>query len=110
MAREKEKKIVEQQLYSMGFRAAKVPSPADCAAQLVNHPDVQRCILEVFRSLGGLAGPILNPGKWDISTADFVVEFDEEQHFNRYRLMTLDCPLLVRLTHIVELRRAPADN
>jgi len=49
---------------------------------------------EVYNSLGGKQDvPPLNFGRWDIVTKDFIIELDEEQHFNRYRKKTLDSSL-----------------
>ena len=52
------------------------------------------CYQEVFstyRSLGGIMNKMpTNFGKWDIVLDKFIVEFDEEQHFNRYRRLTLN--------------------
>ena len=49
---------------------------------------------EVFRTykrLGGILNHLpLSFGKWDICLNGFIVELDEEQHFNRYRTITLD--------------------
>lgn len=45
---------------------------------------------KVYYSLGGrLTDVPLRFGAWDILTPDFIIELDEEQHFNRYRLQTL---------------------
>jgi len=47
-------------------------------------------IIRVYRSLGGILSIAPSkPGKWDIITANFIIELDEENHFNRYREMTL---------------------
>lgn len=47
-------------------------------------------ILRVYRLLGGILDtPPLRFGPCDIVTKNFVVELDEEQHFNRYRKLTL---------------------
>lgn len=51
-------------------------------------------VRELYRELGGLQRtPLLKPEGWDLSLrAPFgrlVVELDEEQHFTRYRLVTL---------------------
>lgn len=44
-----------------------------------------------WKRLGGLPSEIpLKFGNWDIVLKDFIVELDEEQHFNRYRKITLD--------------------
>lgn len=45
----------------------------------------------VYKELGGILGePPLTFGSWDISTPEFILELDEENHFNRYRLQTLN--------------------
>ena len=44
----------------------------------------------MYKELGGILGePPLTFGSWDISTPEFILELDEENHFNRYRLQTL---------------------
>ena len=51
-------------------------------------------ICDVYKALGGIMdSPKLSPGSWDIITRDFIIELDEENHFNRYRAITLDAPL-----------------
>lgn len=48
-------------------------------------------VTRTYRRLGGiLQNPPLSFGKWDICLDGFIVELDEEQHFNRYRASTLD--------------------
>ncbi|HCN83259.1 MAG TPA: hypothetical protein DIT07_06495 [Sphingobacteriaceae bacterium] len=48
----------------------------------------------VYRNLNGQYSDIpINYGSWDISTSNFILEFDEERHFNRYRLTTLKSEL-----------------
>ena len=45
----------------------------------------------MYKELGGILGePPLTFGSWDISTPEFILELDEENHFNRYRLQTLN--------------------
>ncbi len=52
-------------------------------------PDSPR-VLGLYRDLGGIQEcPRLAPGDWDLAFEGFVVELDEELHFNRYRLQTL---------------------
>lgn len=47
-------------------------------------------ITEMYASLGGTQDKVpLNIGKYDIELEKFIIEFDEENHFNRYRLKTL---------------------
>lgn len=51
-------------------------------------------VCRVYRDLGGvLDEPIVNPGKWDIDLKTCIIELDEENHFNRYRLITLNAPI-----------------
>ena len=48
-------------------------------------------ILSVYKRLGGVqAHCIPHLGKWDMALGDLAIELDEEQHFNRYREVTLD--------------------
>lgn len=45
----------------------------------------------VYLKLGGVLNEVpLRFGGWDIVLNDFIVELDEEQHFNRFRAETLD--------------------
>jgi hypothetical protein len=47
----------------------------------------------VYNEFGGVAGRLESclPGPWDMAFTDgLIVEFDEEQHFNRYRLTALE--------------------
>lgn len=48
-------------------------------------------VIRTYKRLGGiLVEPPFSFGKWDICLSDIIVEFDEEQHFNRYRSITLN--------------------
>jgi hypothetical protein len=50
-------------------------------------------VFEVYRRLGGVQEePRVQPGPWDFQLEDGVIELDEENHFNRYRLATLYAP------------------
>jgi hypothetical protein len=47
-------------------------------------------VMRVYRSLGGILNEIpFRFGGWDIVAPNFIIELDEEQHFNRYRKQTL---------------------
>lgn len=51
-------------------------------------------IADMYRTLGGKQDEVpLNIGKYDIDLEDFIIEFDEENHFNRYRFKTLSSPI-----------------
>lgn len=54
--------------------------------------DAQDYLFQLYRELGGVLDslPSYTTGGWDIALADGrVVELDEEQHFNRYRAVSL---------------------
>ena len=50
-------------------------------------------ISAVYAALGGSGSPGFRFGGWDIHLGDIIVELDEEQHFNRYRALTLASPV-----------------
>ena len=51
-------------------------------------------INNVYKSLGGiLPDAPIKFGKFDFVCSDFILEFDEEQHFNRYRKLTLNAAI-----------------
>ena len=48
----------------------------------------------VYEQLGGRLNRLpMNLRTWDIELEQEVLEIDKEQHFNRYRLITLNSPL-----------------
>lgn len=61
----------------------------------LNHIELESSSLvnfvsDTFKKLGGQRDKLpTNYGPWDISTKGFILELDEERHFNRYRLETL---------------------
>lgn len=72
---------------------------------------LQTEILHLYRVLGGIQDqPRLAPGKWDLSFAGFVVELDEEQHFNQYRLSTLLADWATDLPWTSDYLRYSADH
>lgn len=51
-------------------------------------------VKDVYTNLKGQLDEIpLNIGNWDVSTEKFIIELDEELHFNRYRAITLTSDL-----------------
>jgi hypothetical protein len=77
-------------LADLGWRAA-ASRPAAPRVETLP-PEAAERVLALYRELGGdpLLMTPLRPGVWDIVLADGrVVELDEEQHFNRYRAVTL---------------------
>lgn len=48
-------------------------------------------VADMYGALGGKQNEVpLNTREYDIDLKDFIIEFDEENHFNRYRLKTLN--------------------
>lgn len=70
--------------------------PGVSPGNVLSRTDLQRMGLlneveRVYRKIGGILEEVpLSFGKWDIVLKDFIIELDEEQHFNRYRATTLD--------------------
>ncbi len=69
--------------------------------------DLNEPLTELYRAIdGSIEDPPLRPGGWDLSFEEgFVVELDEELHFNRYRLQTLDAAWATDLPWQEEYRR-----
>ncbi|MBF1404584.1 MAG: hypothetical protein ACFNM8_08780 [Prevotella histicola] len=60
-------------------------------SQLSLSPELYSEVKSMYKELGGTQeDPPLTFGPWDISTPEFIIELDEENHFNRYRLQTLN--------------------
>ncbi len=52
--------------------------------------DFSNEVERIYKELGGTLDEFpMNFGPWDISTPEFIIELDEENHFNRYRQQTL---------------------
>ena len=60
-------------------------------SQLLLSPELYSEVKSMYKELGGTQEePPLTFGPWDISTPEFIIELDEENHFNRYRFQTLN--------------------
>lgn len=58
--------------------------------QLLLFPNYSDEVQKIYKELGGtLNDAPITFGLWDISTPEFIIELDEENHFNRYRAITL---------------------
>jgi len=56
----------------------------------LENSNLVKVVSDTYKKLGGQLDTLpTNYGPWDISTKDFIIELDEERHFNRYRLETL---------------------
>ena len=86
--REKFLEEVCHRLYGVGKR------PKHRFKSALESSDRYAEICDVYKALGGIMdSPKLSPGSWDIITQDFIIELDEENHFNHYRAITLNAPL-----------------
>lgn len=57
-------------------------------------------INEVYQGLGGILDEyLIGFGNFDIVTEDYFIEVDEEQHFHRYRAMTLQASIYQNNTY-----------
>ena len=77
-------------LADLGRREASARPPAPRLDTMP--PEAAERVRDLYRALGGDAEEfvVFRPGVWDIVLADgLIVELDEEQHFNRYRTVTL---------------------
>jgi hypothetical protein len=96
MEREEQRKQLEAILACQGLcDCGRSVLPArDYACRLLARSEYKVLLEQIYRSLGGcgLTCPA-NVGDRDIVASTFVVEFNEAQHFNRYRRLTLDCTL-----------------
>lgn len=93
----------------MGVRQENLKSIVFDKYQKFNHPKITEAeiinsryyneIQNIYNNLGGKLDPLpLRYGPWDISTQNFILELDEERHFNRYRLLTLDSKIYDNLS------------
>lgn len=65
----------------------------------------EKDIISVYKNLGGVTDKLIfRLGGYDIQTDKFIIELDEELHFNRYRKITLQSQLYN------ELKKFPLEN
>lgn len=58
-------------------------------------------VFEMYKKLGGTLSEVpVRVGAYDIDTRNFIIELDEENHFNRYRLATLDSTIYLENKNI----------
>lgn len=84
----KQQDTLIQALSELGFEATDKPTTPRLQAL---PPDARDEVLDLYRVLGGVhPEPRLAPGAWDACfDGDLIIEYDESQHFNRYRATTL---------------------
>lgn len=89
--------VLRQRLGRAGYPLAKkaVPFPTET---LISNSRLSGEVQRVYRALGGLGQFVVGIRRdWDITIGGVAVELDEEQHFNRYRLLTLGSPIYKEL-------------
>lgn len=85
-------KALARLLEGAGAKLGGSPAPLPSLDRMSGQ--VARQVLDRYRALGGTQeSPRLRPGRWDFALEGFVLELDEDLHFNRYRAATLDAPL-----------------
>lgn len=93
MAVGRREEVLRERLGRAGYPLAKktVPFPTE---GLISKSRLSEEVQRVYRALGGLAHFVVGIRRdWDLTVGGVAVEFDEEQHFNRYRLLTLASPI-----------------
>jgi hypothetical protein len=82
----KENFLAEICYKEFGFDSHSRPSSSD-----ILNSRYKKEINDIYEKIGGvLITPPTNIGKYDINLSDFIIELDEENHFNRYRKTTLN--------------------
>lgn len=82
------KTIVEKVIgYPCGFPHAKLNKK-----EIINR-GLDDEVTRVYNQLGGIMNEYPINYRWDITYPDFIIELDEELHFNRYRYETLQSSL-----------------
>lgn len=61
--------------------------------QDIIYSEIQDQIFKVYKNLGGIEQEYSYRGRCDIVSNEYIIELDEERHFNEYRLTTLKSPL-----------------
>lgn len=83
-----QQRVLEAVLLGMGWRTRAVPRPSPESLGTIG---LSAEVDTIYRRLGGVAAAArVVPGGWDIATDPFVIELDEQRHFNRFRRTTLD--------------------
>ncbi|WP_199203521.1 hypothetical protein [Mycobacterium sp. shizuoka-1] len=88
---------LQQLLFRAGLQPAAIAPPSPRLDELST--EAQSAVIAVYDVLGGLQPmQALRPGAWDLSfDGGLVIELDEELHFNRYRITTLQPAVSTKL-------------
>jgi hypothetical protein len=82
-------------LLNKGYKPVTIATDLDALQQAYGEE-----INRIYRELGGiLPDAPVKFGKFDFACDEMIVELDEEQHFNRYRAITLQSPIYKNVQH-----------
>lgn len=88
----------ESELTRLLADAGMLPTETPPAARMDQlSAESQSQIAALYYRLGGVDPLPTRTGSWDMAFGDLVIEFDEEQHFNRYRQTTLSASFAAQL-------------
>ncbi len=81
----------QEKLKTIVGKTFKIKSHSKPTSNEILDSKYSESIFRMYKELNGqLDLPPTRFGQWDVSTDKFIIELDEERHFNRYRLKTLD--------------------
>jgi len=88
---------LEQMLVDLGYMCIDKKNPKLTIEDL-RKAGFYKPALQSYKALGGIQDVVpLRLGNWDMKFNGLIVELDEQRHFNRYRLITLDSPIYQQL-------------
>jgi hypothetical protein len=86
-----QQRVLEVTLLDAGWRRRTVQRPSAGSLSAIG---LSAEVSSVYQRLGGVGiSARVAPGGWDIATAPFIIELDEQRHFNRFRGATLESPV-----------------
>ncbi len=88
---------LEQMLVDLGYMCTDKKNPKLTIEDLKKTGFYEHA-LQIYKALSGIQDVVpLRFGDWDMNFNGLIVELDEQRHFNRYRLITLDSPIYEQL-------------
>lgn len=105
-----QQRVLEESLLDAGWRRHTVPRPS---AQMLAEIGLSAEVAAVYARLGGTGfAARIAPGGWDIAAEPYILELDEQRHFNRFRRATLESSVYAvnRLFDTDEYRRFCDDH
>lgn len=78
-------------LFKQFTNTRSVSKPPKPQMEDIEKADLYSAVTKVYKELGGILDIFpCNVGKYDLALDNYIIELDEEAHFNRYRLVTLN--------------------